>query len=53
MVAAAISTVTPLSGLKLTEAFMEARFLDEGRHLRRLNKVLAVEDDYMSRPTER
>ena len=37
----------------VTEAFMEARFLDEGRHLRRLNKVLAVEDDYMSRPTER
>jgi ribose 5-phosphate isomerase B len=36
----------------VTEAFMAARFLDEGRHLRRLNKVLAVEDDYMNRPTE-
>jgi ribose 5-phosphate isomerase B len=34
------------------EAFMEARFSDEERHRRRLNKLLAVERDYMSSRTE-
>ena len=35
-----------------TDAFMGARFLNEGRHLRRLDKLLAVEGDYMSQGTE-
>ena len=34
------------------DAFMGARFLNEGRHLRRLDKLLAVESDYMSPGTE-
>jgi ribose 5-phosphate isomerase B len=36
----------------VTEAFMEARFSDEERHRRRLNKLLAVERDYLSSGTE-
>ena len=35
-----------------TDAFMAARFADEGRHRRRLDKLLAVERDYMSHGTE-
>lgn len=35
-----------------TDAFMGASFLNEGRHLRRLEKLLAVESDYMSRGSE-
>jgi ribose 5-phosphate isomerase B len=34
------------------DAFMGAVFLNEGRHLRRLDKLLAVESDYMSPGTE-
>jgi ribose 5-phosphate isomerase B len=37
---------------EVTKAFMEARFSDEGRHRRRLNKLLAVERDYLSGGTE-
>jgi ribose 5-phosphate isomerase B len=37
---------------EVTDAFMAARFSDEERHRRRLNKLLAVEDDYMSKRTE-
>ena len=36
----------------VTEAFMEARFSAEERHRRRLDKLLAVERDYMSSGTE-
>lgn len=31
---------------EVTDGFMAARFSDEGRHRRRLDKLLAVEDDY-------
>lgn len=37
---------------QVTDTFMAARFLDEGRHRRRLGKLLAVEDDYMSNRAE-
>ncbi len=37
---------------EVADAFMAARFSDEERHRRRLNKLLAVEDDYMSKRTE-
>jgi ribose 5-phosphate isomerase B len=37
---------------EVTDGFMAARFSDEGRHRRRLNKLLAVEDDYSFKPTE-
>ncbi|MBT8461031.1 MAG: ribose 5-phosphate isomerase B [Gemmatimonadetes bacterium] len=37
---------------EVTDAFMAARFSDEGRHRRRLDKLLAVEDDYMSNRAE-
>ncbi len=37
---------------QVTDTFMAARFLDEGRHRRRLDKLLAVEDDYMSNRAE-
>lgn len=37
---------------EVTDAFMAARFSDEERHRRRLDKLLAVEDDYMSKDTE-
>jgi ribose 5-phosphate isomerase B len=36
----------------VADSFMAARFADEGRHRRRLNKLLAVEDDYSSKRTE-
>jgi len=36
----------------VTGAFMEARFSDEERHRRRLDKLLAVERDYMCNGTE-
>lgn len=36
----------------VTEAFMDARFEEEERHRRRLDKLLAVERDYMSKGTE-
>jgi len=36
----------------VTDAFMAASFSDEGRHRRRLDKLLAVESDYMSQGTE-
>ncbi len=37
---------------EVADAFMAARFSDDERHRRRLNKLLAVEDDYMSKRTE-
>jgi len=37
---------------EVTDGFMAARFLDEGRHRRRLDKLLAVEDDYSFKRTE-
>jgi ribose 5-phosphate isomerase B len=37
---------------QVTDTFLAARFLDEGRHRRRLDKLLAVEDDYMSNRSE-
>ncbi len=36
----------------VTDAFMAASFSDQGRHRRRLDKLLAVESDYMSQGTE-
>ena len=37
---------------EVTDTFMAARFSDEERHRRRLDKLLAVEGDYMSQRTE-
>ena len=37
---------------EVTDSFMAARFSDEGRHRRRLDKLLAVEDDYSIKRTE-
>jgi ribose 5-phosphate isomerase B len=37
---------------EVMDAFMAARFQDEERHRRRLDKLLAVEGDYMSQGTE-
>nr|MDP2481680.1 RpiB/LacA/LacB family sugar-phosphate isomerase [Candidatus Palauibacterales bacterium] len=37
---------------EVTDAFMAARYSDEERHRRRLNKLRAVEREYMSRETE-
>ena len=36
----------------VTNAFMLARFIDEGRHRRRLDKLLTVEKDYLVEPRE-
>lgn len=36
----------------VTEAFMGARFSDEERHLRRLDKLLEVERQYLAEPLE-
>ena len=36
----------------VTEAFMQARFSEEERHLRRLQKVLDVERQYLAEPRE-
>ena len=36
----------------VTEAFMNARFSDEERHLRRLEKLLDVERQYLAQPLE-
>lgn len=36
----------------VTDAFVAAQFVDEERHRRRLDKLLGVEFDYMSKPTE-
>ena len=37
---------------EVTDAFVAARFADEERHRRRLNKLLEVEGDYMSKQME-
>jgi len=37
---------------EVTDGFMAARFCDEGRHRRRLDKLLAVEADYSLKRTE-
>jgi ribose 5-phosphate isomerase B len=37
---------------EVTDAFVAARFADEERHRRRLNKLLEVEGDYMSKRME-
>ena len=38
--------------VEVTDTFLAARFADEERHRRRLDKLLAVEGDYMSQRTE-
>jgi ribose 5-phosphate isomerase B len=35
---------------ELVKAFLGAQFSEEARHIRRLNKVLAIEHHYMGRP---